>query len=156
MVGRHLRHFRIDARLGEGGMGVVYRATDERLRREVALKVMPSSLAADGDRRQRFLREAQSAAAVPHSNIAAVYDVGESDGWVFIAMELVPGETLRARMERGLGREVSLRLAVQVARGLARAHEQGVVHRDLKPENVMVTGTDEVKILDFGLAKLRD
>ncbi len=151
-----ISHFRILGRLGEGGMGVVYRAEDERLHREVALKVLPVSLAADPERRRRFLREARAAAAVTHPNIAAVHDVGEADGHVFIAMELVRGDTLRARMQPGLTHAEALRIAREVAKGLARAHETGVVHRDLKPENVMVNPDGDVKILDFGLAKLVD
>jgi len=155
VIGESLSHFHVDARLGEGGMGVVYRATDERLRREVALKVLPESLSGNGERRARFLREARSAAAVTHPNIATVYEVGEARGHVFIAMELVAGATLRDRMAPGLEHVVAVDIARQVARGLARAHEKGVVHRDLKPENVMVTPDGDVKILDFGLAKLR-
>jgi eukaryotic-like serine/threonine-protein kinase len=156
LVGQSLAHFRIVEKLGEGGMGVVYRATDEKLRRSVALKVLPDSFAQDADRRRRFLREARSAAAVTHANIATVHDVGEADGHVFIAMELVEGETLRARLEKGLSVAESVRIAKEIARGLARAHEKGIVHRDLKPENVMISRHDEVKILDFGLAKLRE
>jgi eukaryotic-like serine/threonine-protein kinase len=156
LVGQSLAHFRIVEKLGEGGMGVVYRATDEKLRRSVALKVLPDSFAQDEDRRRRFLREARSAAAVTHANIATVHEVGEADGHVFIAMELVEGETLRARLENGLSVAESVRIAKEIARGLARAHEKGIVHRDLKPENVMLTRHDEVKILDFGLAKARE
>jgi serine/threonine protein kinase len=153
LVGRSLAHFRIEAELGQGGMGVVYRATDEKLRRQVALKVLPNAFAKDEDRRRRFLREARSAAAITHANIATVHDVGEADGHVFIAMELVEGETLRARIEKGMSVADAVRIAKEIARGLARAHEKGIVHRDLKPENVMITRHDEVKILDFGLAK---
>lgn len=156
LVGQSLAHFRIEAQLGAGGMGVVYLATDEKLRRRVALKVLPDSFAKDEDRRRRFLREARSAAAVTHANIATVYEVGEANGHVFIAMELVDGETLRARIEKGLTLAESVRLAREIARGLGRAHEKGIIHRDLKPENVMLTRHDEVKILDFGLAKLRE
>jgi eukaryotic-like serine/threonine-protein kinase len=156
LVGRSLAHFRVEAELGEGGMGVVYRATDEKLRRQVALKVLPESFAKDEDRRLRFLREARSAAAVMHTNIAAVFEVGEAEGHVFIAMELVEGDTLRARMKEGLSIGESLRIAQQIAQGVARAHERGIVHRDLKPENVMLGSRGEVKILDFGLAKLRE
>jgi len=156
LVGRSLAHFRIEAELGEGGMGVVYRATDDKLRRKVALKVLHGSFAQDEDRRRRFLREARSAAAVMHSNIAAVFDVGEADGHVYIAMELVEGETLRARMDRGLSIDEAVSIAKEIATGLGRAHEKGIVHRDLKPENVMVTPRGEVKILDFGVAKLRE
>lgn len=156
MIGRTLGHFRIDAKLGEGGMGIVYRATDETLRREVALKVLPESLAADPERRGRFLREARAAAAVTHNNIATVHEVGEAGGHVFIAMELVEGQTLRDRMAPGLPRVDAMRFAREIARGLARAHEKGIVHRDLKPENVMITPDGDVKILDFGLAKVLD
>jgi len=156
MIGRLLAHFRIVAKLGEGGMGVVYRATDERLRRDVALKVLQASLAQNPERQRRFLREARAAAAVTHGNIATVHDIGEADGHVFIAMELVEGDTLRARMQPGLTHVEALRITKEIAKGLARAHESGVVHRDLKPENVMVTKDGDVKILDFGLAKLVD
>lgn len=150
----HIAHFRIVSRLGQGGMGVVYRAEDESLRREVALKLL-------GDRshhpetRQRFLREARSAAAVSHPNVAVIHQVGEADGQVYIAMELVEGETLRGRLSRGrLEEPIVLELARQVASGLAAAHLKGIVHRDLKPENVMVTPSGLVKLLDFGLAKV--
>jgi serine/threonine-protein kinase len=156
LIGRSLKQFRIVSKLGEGGMGAVYRAMDETLQREVALKVLPESLAKDEERRRRFLREARSAAAVTHPNIATIYEVGEADEQVYIAMELIPGETLRDRMEPGLTHAETLRIAKEIARGLARAHEKGVVHRDLKPENVMVTPEGDVKILDFGLAKIRE
>jgi serine/threonine-protein kinase len=150
-----LAHFRILGRLGAGGMGVVYRAEDEKLRRKVAVKVLPESLASDPERRRRFFREARAAAAVTHANIATVYEIDEADGHVFIAMELVQGETLRARMEAhatGLTHADALRIARDIARGLASAHESGIVHRDLKPENVMITPAGDAKILDFGLA----
>ena len=146
-------HFRIIGRLGAGGMGVVYRATDEKLRREVALKVLPASVATDPERRARFLREARAAAAVTHANIATVYEIGEADGHGFIAMELLRGATLRERMSAGLAPDEAMRIAREVARGLAAAHEKGIVHRDLKPENVMITSDGSVKILDFGIAK---
>jgi serine/threonine protein kinase len=126
LVGQSLAHFRIVEKLGEGGMGVVYRATDEKLRRSVALKVLPDSFARDEDRRRRFLREARSAAAVTHANIATVHEGGEADGHVFIAMELVEGETLRARLEKGLSVAESVRIAKEIARGLAREHEKGM------------------------------
>jgi serine/threonine-protein kinase len=136
-------------------MGVVYRAEDRRLKRVVAVKVLRPAQAGDLERRQRFLREARTAAALTHPNVVAVYDVGDSDGSAYIAMELVPGETLRARLRRGpLGMAEVRSLALQIAQGLAAAHERGIVHRDLKPENVMVTPEGTVKLLDFGLAKL--
>jgi serine/threonine-protein kinase len=149
--------FRVLERLGRGGMGIVYRAEDKRLARMVALKVLPRELEKDGERRQRLLREARSAAAVSHPNVATVYEVGEDAGRTYIAMELVGGQTLRQRLEAGriLGRDV-VRIATGIARALARAHESGIVHRDLKPDNVMIDRDGEPKVLDFGLAKLRD
>ena len=157
LVGATLAHYSIEAKLGQGGMGVVYRARDSRLARDVALKVLPASVAADSERRARLLREARSAAAVNHSNIAAVYDVGESEGRVYLAMELVEGATLRERLARGaLPAPEATRIARAIAAGLARAHERGIVHRDLKPENVMLGREGAVKILDFGLAKLHE
>ena len=154
LVGRMLNQFRIESRLGAGGMGVVYLAKDEKLRRDVALKVLPRS--GDEAHRRRFFREARSAAAITHANIAAIYEVGEDEGHVYIAMELVSGETLRAKMIAGLARDEALRIAIEIARGLARAHDKGIVHRDLKPENVMITVEGDVKVLDFGLAKLAE
>ena len=138
-------------------MGVVYRATDEKLQRSVALKVLPSAFESDPGRRRRFLREARSAAAITHPNIAAVYEIGEAEGRVFIAMELVEGETLRRRIARG---RLPLIETMGVARllldALACAHDKGVVHCDLKPDNVMIDARGQVKVLDFGLATLRD
>jgi serine/threonine-protein kinase len=154
LIGETLGQFRIVAKVGQGGMGVVYRATDEKLRRTVALKVLPPGFAADPARRDRFLREARAAAAINDANIATVYDVGEASGRLYIAMELVEGESLRARLANGaMAIPDALKVARGIARGLAKAHDRGLVHRDLKPDNVMV-GTDlAVKILDFGLAK---
>jgi serine/threonine-protein kinase len=146
-------HFRIVGRLGEGGMGQVYRAEDETLRRTVALKVLPDA-SGNEERRQRFLREARSAAAISHPNVGVVHQVGEADGRIYIAMELVEGENLRERLLRGrLDVATAKDLAGQIARGLAAAHDKGIVHRDLKPENVMITPSGAVKLLDFGLAK---
>ena len=144
MIGETLKQFRILAKLGEGGMGVVYRAMDETLRREVALKVLPSSVAGDEERRRRFLREARSAAAVTHPNIATIYEIGEADGNVFIAMELIVGQTLRDRMEPG-PRPAARRCA---SRRRLRAGSRGRTTRGsctgiLKPENVMVTDEGE-------------
>src|SRR5262249_6765323 len=136
-----------------GAMGEVYRARDRRLGRQVAIKVMA---AADADRLRRFEHEARAASALQHPNVLMVYDVGQHQGAPFLVLELVEGQTLQARMARGaLPRATAIRYALQIADGLAAAHEAGVVHRDLKPENLLVTREDSVKILDFGLAKLR-
>jgi serine/threonine-protein kinase len=151
-VGETLAHFRIRSRLGQGGMGVVFAADDENLRRTVALKVLPR--VGDEARRIRFVREARSAAAVSHPNIATIYEVGESGGRPFIAMEYVRGKTLRARMDEGrLGAAEVMRIAREIVRGVAAAHAAGIVHRDLKPDNVMIADDGAVKVLDFGLAK---
>jgi serine/threonine-protein kinase len=137
-------------------MGLVYRARDVTLRREVALKLLPPELVDDEKRRKRFLREARLAAAMVHPNIATLFDVGEEGASVFLAMELVRGKTLREKMRsRGpLDRDEIVRLGVGIGSGLAEAHAAGIVHRDLKPDNVMTSPPDFVKILDFGLAKL--
>lgn len=157
IVGSTLGRYRITSLLGKGGMGIVYLAEDEALRREVALKVISPDASEDSDRRRRLLREAQAAAAVSHPNIAAVYDVGEANGLLYIAMERVRGETLRERMDRArLSLDEALRVAHRMLEGLATAHEAGIIHRDLKPDNVMVDEAGNVKILDFGLAKFID
>src|SRR5262245_46899375 len=143
------------APLGAGGMGEVYRARDERLSREVALKVLPQDLAADAARLKRFEREARSASALSHPNIVTIYDIGTSESVSYIAMEKVEGKTLRDMLADGaVPLRKLLHLAAQLAEGLSRAHDAGILHRDLKPENVMVTKDGLVKILDFGLAKL--
>ena len=152
-----LGRFHVVERLGRGGMGVVYRAEDSRLKRMVAIKVLPRELEKDDKRRQRFLREARSAAAITHPNVATIHEVNEEDGRAFIVMELVEGTSLRKCLEAGrLSAADVSRFARGIARALARAHEKGVVHRDLKPDNVMIDRDREVKVLDFGLAKLRD
>jgi serine/threonine-protein kinase len=153
-----LLHYRLGDKLGEGGMGVVWAATDTTLDREVAIKVLPESLAEHSDRLARFEREAKLLASLNHPNIAAVYSLHEgSDGERFIAMELVPGEDLAAVLERGpLKVEKTLAYAQQIAEALEAAHEQGVIHRDLKPANIVITPDDRVKVLDFGLAKTLD
>ena len=157
LVGRTLLHFHVVERLGAGGMGVVYKALDEKLRRPVALKVLSARLLADGRHRETLLREARSAAAVNHPNIAAIHEVHEGPDGAFFVMELVEGETLRARLARTgpLAPAEVLRIGLDIARGLARAHASSVVHRDLKCENVMITRDGHVKLLDFGLATVR-
>jgi serine/threonine protein kinase len=151
-----IAQFRLLGRLGRGGMGVVYRAHDETLQRDVALKLLPEAND-DGERRQRFLREARAAAGITHPNVAVVHQVGEADGRAYIAMELVDGESLRRTLgRRRLDPRAALDLATQIARGLGAAHARGIVHRDLKPENVMITPAGVVKLLDFGLAKSID
>jgi serine/threonine-protein kinase len=157
MLGKRLSHFRVLEKIGEGGMGLVYKAEDEALRRTVALKVLLPEFVADVERRSRFMREAQAAAAINHPAVAAVYEVGEDAGEVFIAMEYVEGRSLRTALDEGRRPlAATLRIGAEIARGLEKAHAAGIVHRDLKPENVMLCPDDAVKILDFGLAKLRD
>jgi serine/threonine-protein kinase len=155
-VGDRVAHFVIRGRIGQGGMGVIYRAEDEQLQREVALKVLPPAFASDADRRRRLLREARAAASVSHPHIAAVHEVGEADGRIFVAMELVAGKSLAQRIdEEALDVDEVASIATQILDGLACAHAAGIVHRDLKPANVMITPRSTVKVLDFGLAVRR-
>jgi serine/threonine protein kinase/TolB-like protein/Flp pilus assembly protein TadD len=156
LPGRTVKHYRILERLGRGGMGVVYKAEDTRLRRPVALKFLPPESVADPVAKERFVREARAASALDHANICTVYEIGEAEsGELFIAMAYYEGVTLRKRLEGApLPVAEAIDVAEQVARGLAKAHERGIVHRDIKPENVIVTGDGVAKILDFGLAKL--
>jgi serine/threonine protein kinase len=152
--GARLGRYEVIAPLGSGGMGEVYRARDTRLERDVAIKILPESVARDPDRLARFDREAKSVAALSHPNILALHDAGTEDGMSFAVMELLEGETLRARIAHGaLTVRRSVDTAIQIARGLAAAHAKGLVHRDLKPENVFLVADGQVKILDFGLAK---
>jgi eukaryotic-like serine/threonine-protein kinase len=152
--GSRVGHFRVKALLGRGGVGVVYRAEDESLRREVALKVLPPFHMDDVERRRLLLREARAAAAVNHPNIATIHEVGEAAGRVYIAMELIHGQTLRQRLGAGpMPVEESIGIARQVLRGLQRAHKAGLIHRDLKPDNIIVAEDGLAKVLDFGLAK---
>jgi Tol biopolymer transport system component len=154
-AGSKLGPYEILAPLGAGGMGEVYRARDERLKREVAVKVLPVSFSKDPDRLRRFEQEAQAAGALNHPNILAIHDVGSVDGAPYVVSELLEGETLRSRLSSGaLPQRKAVDYAVQMANGLSAAHEKGIVHRDLKPENLFVTKDGRVKILDFGLAKL--
>ncbi len=154
-AGKKLGRYEIRSQIGEGGMGEVYLAEDTRLRRKVALKILPAELAANKDRMRRFEQEAQAAAALNHPNIAHIYEIGESDDVNFIAMEFIDGVTLRELIyETQTDLAKLLRHLQHVAEGLAKAHAGGIVHRDLKPDNVMVTRDGHAKILDFGLAKL--
>jgi serine/threonine protein kinase/Tol biopolymer transport system component len=153
--GTKLGDYEVKSLLGAGGMGEVYRARDSRLGRDVAIKVLPSFLTADSERRRRFEQEARAAAALNHPNILAVFQMGTYEGAPYLVSELLEGETLREEIQRGrLPLRKAVDYAMQIARGLAVAHEKGIVHRDLKPENLFVTKDGRVKILDFGLAKL--
>ncbi len=151
---KKLSHYRIVSKIGAGGMGEVYLAQDTRLDRRVALKILPADLAANQDRMRRFVQEAKAAAALNHPNIAHIYEIGESDGTHFIAMEFVDGQTLGEKIQEPTDLNNLLRFLQHAAQGLARAHAAGIVHRDLKPDNIMITRDGHVKILDFGLAKL--
>jgi serine/threonine-protein kinase len=154
-IGQTLGHYRILERIGQGGMGVVYRARDERLDRDVALKVLPAGALAGESARRLFRKEGLALAKLNHPNIAAVYDFDSQDGVDFLALEYIPGESLAARLRAGsLGEKEIGTLGGQIAGALEEAHEQGIIHRDLKPGNVMVTPKGQAKVLDFGLAKL--
>ena len=154
MIGPTVGPYQVVAKLGEGGMGQVYRARDTKLNRDVALKVLPDSVANDSDRLARFTREAQTLASLNHPNIAHIHGLEESSGVRALVMELVEGEDLSQRLERGtIGIDEALPIAKQIAEALEAAHEQGIVHRDLKPANIKVRPDGTVKVLDFGLAK---
>ncbi len=155
--GQTVSHYRLQEKIGEGGMGQVFRATDTRLGRDVAIKTLPEDLAADADRLARFQREAQVLASLNHPNIAAIHGLEESGGHPFLVLELVAGEDLSARLRRGpLAVEECVQVGLQIAAALEEAHERGIVHRDLKPANIKVTPEGRIKVLDFGLAKAID
>src|SRR5580700_3980265 len=155
ITGSKLGPYEILGPLGAGGMGEVYRARDTRLGREVALKVLPESFSRDANRLRRFEQEARAVAALNHPNILAIHDIGEEGGAPFIVSELLEGTSLRSELEGGaLSSRKAAEYAVQIAHGLAAAHDKGIIHRDLKPENIFVTRDGRVKILDFGIAKL--
>src|SRR5262245_59429683 len=155
VAGARLGPYEVLSPLGSGGMGEVYRARDTRLNREVAIKVLPGAFATDPDRLKRFEKEALAVGQLNHPNVLTLHDVGTHDGAPFVVSELLDGLTLRSQIQAGeLGTDRAVDYALQMAEGLAAAHEKGIVHRDLKPENVVVTGGGRVKILDFGLAKL--
>src|SRR5216117_3858632 len=153
--GVRLGPYEILSAIGAGGMGEVYRARDTKLGRDVAIKVLPAAFSEDSERLRRFEQEAQAAGALNHPNILSIYHIGTHDGAPYIVSELLEGETLRERMAGGaLPQRKAIDCALQIARGLAAAHEKGIVHRDIKPDNIFITGDGRVKILDFGLAKL--
>ena len=155
MVGQTISHYKVLEKVGEGGMGEVYRAEDTHLKREVAIKVLPEQFTQDPQRLARFEREAQLLASLSHPNIAAVYSFEHAEDTHFLVMELVEGEDLSQKLSRGLlPLEEALQVCLQVAEGVEAAHEKGVIHRDLKPANVKVTPEGQVKVLDFGLAKM--
>src|ERR1700737_3149548 len=153
-AGSRLGPYEILAPIGAGGMGEVWKARDEKLDRDVAVKVLPQSVAADPDTLARFEREAKAVAALSHPNILAIHDFGNQDGVAYAVMELLEGATLRGKLDAGpITQKQAVDYALQVAKGLSAAHEKGIVHRDLKPENLFITRDGHLKILDFGLAK---
>jgi pentatricopeptide repeat protein len=156
MIGKTILHYRVIEKLGEGGMGVVYKAEDTKLKRTVALKFLPPEMTRDVKAKERFVHEAQAASALDHPNICTIHEIDETnDGQTFIAMACYEGESLRAKIERGpLKLDEALDVAAQIAQGLAKAHERKIIHRDIKPANILITPDGLVKIVDFGLAKL--
>ncbi len=155
MIGQTLGHYRIVAKMGARGMGEVYSARDERLERDVALKILPVGVLADEAARKRFRKEALAVSKLNHPNIATIYDFDTDSGVDFLAMEYVAGETLAEKIANGaLPEKEVVALGGQIAEALEEAHEHGIIHRDLKPDNIMVTPKGRAKVLDFGLAKL--
>ena len=154
MINQVISHYKILDKLGEGGMGVVYKAKDTKLKRTVALKFLPTHELEVDEEKVRLVYEAQAAAALNHANICTIYEIDEADGQTFIAMEYVDGQSLRERIEAGPMDPVdAIDIVIHVADGLQEAHNRGIVHRDIKPANIMITAGGQTKIMDFGLAK---
>jgi len=153
-----ISHYRVLEKLGSGGMGIVYKAEDIKLHRTVALKFLPFELTSDETAKKRFIREAQAASSLQHNNICTIHEIDETvDGQLFIAMDYYEGETLKNKISRELlGLDEIIMIATQIAEGLNKAHENGIIHRDIKPANIFITREGIVKILDFGLAKKID
>jgi serine/threonine-protein kinase len=155
VIGKTISHYKILEKIGEGGMGIVYKAEDTKLRREVALKFLPKEFTADSEAKERFVQEAQAAAALDHPNICTVHEIDEAEGQTFIAMAHIKGESLKDKIVSGpLDINEVLKIVIQVAEGLQEAHENGIIHRDIKPANIALTAKGQAKIMDFGLAKL--
>ena len=154
MIGSTISHYQILEKLGEGGMGVVYKAQDTTLDRLVALKFLPDQVAGGSDEIARFVQEAKAAAGLNHPNICTIHGIEAAEGKYFIVMEFVEGQTLQEK-KSSLSIKQALDIGIQIAEGLAAAHEKGIVHRDIKPENIMIHKDGRVQIMDFGLAKLR-
>ncbi len=154
MIGETIMHYKILEKLGEGGMGTVYKAQDTKLDRFVALKFLSSSISVSEDDKARFIQEAKAASAMNHPNVCTIYDIQENEGQLFIVMEFVDGKTLKDK-KGSLSEKQILEMGVQVAEGLSAAHEKGIVHRDIKPENIMIRKDGIAQIMDFGLAKLQ-
>src|SRR3989441_2751331 len=154
MIGRIISHYKILEKLGEGGMGVVYRAEDLKLHRTVAIKFLPKEHTVQGEARERFMREARSASGLNHPNICTIHEIDEADGEIFIVMEFIEGKSLRQAIDAGpLPIPEVIKLAINIAEGLRAAHAKGIVHRDIKPENIIITNGGAAKIADFGLAR---
>ncbi len=156
MIGKTILHYKILEKLGEGGMGIVYKAEDTKLKRDVAIKFLPSQIASQNEERERFKVEAQAAAALNHPNIATIYSIEETDNEAFIVMEYIDGVELKDKISSGpVKQNKALEIITKIADGLKTAHNKGIIHRDIKSSNIMVTGDDQVKVMDFGLAKIK-